>query len=259
MERPRLQNQGFRLACWSGASPPPSGQIWLLDHAGLIASSPQSAAATAILLIPDIDQLSSRLRRQMAVRIDATHWEELRQALPQPINPCFSSTSGSAASCSAKPPGPTPAFAWMAVTFKACAICSGFWGHCPHPGRNSWPPILINGPAGLSWITSSCSGAGAWSLWSPWSCSTRTAAGQPHADADVRPGRRLDSTRNCRMRRRRPTSQHPFGTFRWKSQSSPVRASPPAASQHRDLCTAPTGTKSSIGAGTVRFNHCSAR
>ena len=161
VERPRLQNQGFRLACWSGASPPPSGQIWLLDHAGLIRAHRNQQLQQRSLLIPDIDQLSSRLRRQMAVRIDATHWEELRQALPQADQPCFSSTSGSAASCSAKPPGPTPAFAWMAVPFKACAICSGFWGHCPHPGRNSWPPILINGPAGLNWITSSCSGAGA--------------------------------------------------------------------------------------------------
>ena len=87
VERPRLQNQGFRLACWSGASPPPSGQIWLLDHAGLIRAHRNQQLQQRSLLIPDIDQLSSRLRRQMAVRIDATHWEELRQALPQADQP----------------------------------------------------------------------------------------------------------------------------------------------------------------------------
>ena len=83
VERPRLQSQGFRLACWSGSSPPPAEQLWLLDHAGLIRAQNNQLLGQRPLLIPEIDQLSSRLRRQMAIRIEATHWEELRQALPQ--------------------------------------------------------------------------------------------------------------------------------------------------------------------------------
>ena len=83
VERPRLQSQGFRLACWSGSSPPPAEQLWLLDHAGLIRAQRDQLLGKRPLLIPDIDQLSGRLRRQMAIRIEATHWEELRQALPQ--------------------------------------------------------------------------------------------------------------------------------------------------------------------------------
>ena len=83
VERPRLQSQGFRLACWSGSSPPPAEQLWLLDHAGLIRAQRDQLLGQRPLLIPDIDQLSGRLRRQMAIRIEATHWEELRQALPQ--------------------------------------------------------------------------------------------------------------------------------------------------------------------------------
>ena len=83
VERPRLQSQGFRLACWSGSSPPPAEQLWLLDHAGLIRAQRDQLLGKRPLLIPDIDQLSSRLRRQMAIRIESTHWEELRQALPQ--------------------------------------------------------------------------------------------------------------------------------------------------------------------------------
>ena len=83
VERPRLQSQGFRLACWSGSSPPPAEQLWLLDHAGLIRAQRDQLLGQRPLLIPDIDQLSGRLRRQMAIRIEAAHWEELRQALPQ--------------------------------------------------------------------------------------------------------------------------------------------------------------------------------
>ena len=83
VERPRLQSQGFRLACWSGSSPPPAEQLWLLDHAGLIRAQRDQLLGQRPLLIPDIDQLSGRLRRQMAIRIEASHWEELRQALPQ--------------------------------------------------------------------------------------------------------------------------------------------------------------------------------
>ena len=83
VERPRLQSQGFRLACWSGSSPPPAEQLWLLDHAGLIRAQRDQLLGQRPLLIPDIDQLSGRLRRQMAIRIESTHWEELRQALPQ--------------------------------------------------------------------------------------------------------------------------------------------------------------------------------
>ena len=83
VERPRMQNQGFRLACWSGASPPPNGQLWLLDHAGLIRAHRDQQLQERPLLIPEIDQLSERLRLQMAIRIEARHWEELRQALPQ--------------------------------------------------------------------------------------------------------------------------------------------------------------------------------
>ena len=83
VELPRLKSKGFRLACWSGPSPPASGQLWLLDHKGLIRAYRNQQLKQRPLLIPDIDQLSCRLRQHMAIRIDVSHWEELRQALPQ--------------------------------------------------------------------------------------------------------------------------------------------------------------------------------
>ena len=83
VERPRLQNQGFRLACWSGSTPPPADQLWLLDHAGLIKAQQQGLLGNRQLLIPDVDQLSSHVRRQMTIRIGGGDWESLRQALPQ--------------------------------------------------------------------------------------------------------------------------------------------------------------------------------
>ena len=83
IERPRLQSQGFRLACWSGDNPPPAEQLWLLDHAGLINAHRNQMLGQRQLLIPKVDLLSDRLRKEMAIRIDAKQWEELRQALPQ--------------------------------------------------------------------------------------------------------------------------------------------------------------------------------
>ena len=83
VELPRLKSKGFRLACWSGPSPPASGQLWLLDHKGLIRAYRNQQLKQRPLLIPDIDQLSCRLRQHMAIRIDVSHWEELRQTLPQ--------------------------------------------------------------------------------------------------------------------------------------------------------------------------------
>ncbi|MAV12986.1 MAG: helicase [Cyanobium sp. MED843] len=83
VERPRLAQQGFRLACWEGSTPPPAEQLWLLDHAGLIQAHRQGVLGGRQLLIPEIDQLSARLRQSMAIRLEAADWERLRQALPQ--------------------------------------------------------------------------------------------------------------------------------------------------------------------------------
>ncbi|QNI52071.1 ATP-dependent helicase C-terminal domain-containing protein [Synechococcus sp. RS9915] len=87
VERPRLARQGFRLACWEGNTPPPQDQLWLLDHAGLIQAHRNDLLGDRQLLLPGIDQLSEQLRRCMAIRLDASHWEQLRLALPQAEKP----------------------------------------------------------------------------------------------------------------------------------------------------------------------------
>ncbi|MGB1775080.1 MAG: helicase [Synechococcus sp.] len=83
IELPKLRNQGVPLPCWDGPSPPPGDQLWLLGTSGLIRAHHEGWLEGRQLLIPDVDQLSRRLRRSLTIRIDTHHWEILRRAHPQ--------------------------------------------------------------------------------------------------------------------------------------------------------------------------------
>jgi ATP-dependent DNA helicase DinG len=82
LELPRLKEQGLQLPCWQGPTPPPGQQLWILDTDELIEVHQNNLLGERQLLIPDADQLSDRLRRSLAIRIDHNDWERLRQAHP---------------------------------------------------------------------------------------------------------------------------------------------------------------------------------
>ena len=83
LELPRLRNQGLRLPCWQGATPPEGPQLWLMDVGELIKAHRDGHLGTRQLLIPEMDQLSRRMRNALTFEIEHQHWDELRQASPQ--------------------------------------------------------------------------------------------------------------------------------------------------------------------------------
>ena len=82
LEIPRLRKQGLRLPCWQGSTAPKGNQLWLLSVAGLIEAHRQEQLGERQLLIPEMDQLSVRMREQLSIRIENHHWDELRHACP---------------------------------------------------------------------------------------------------------------------------------------------------------------------------------
>lgn len=82
VELPRLIAAGFNLSCWEGKNPPPCSQVWLLDPAQLLESHLQGLLLSRQLIIPEAEQLSSRLRKAMTISIAAEDWERLRRAHP---------------------------------------------------------------------------------------------------------------------------------------------------------------------------------
>ena len=83
LELPRLRNQGLRLPCWQGPIPPEGPQLWLMDVAELIQAHRNGHLGKRQLLIPEMDQLSRRMRQALTFEIGHKHWDELRQACPQ--------------------------------------------------------------------------------------------------------------------------------------------------------------------------------
>ena len=83
LELPRLRNQGLRLPCWQGPTPPEGPQLWLMDVAELIQAHRDGHLGTRQLLIPEMDQLSRRMRNALTFEINHQNWDELRQACPQ--------------------------------------------------------------------------------------------------------------------------------------------------------------------------------
>ena len=67
-----------------GPTPPEGPQLWLMD-VGRADSGPSRRALgpTRQLLIPEMDQLSRRMRNALTFEITPHHWDELRQACPQ--------------------------------------------------------------------------------------------------------------------------------------------------------------------------------
>jgi len=82
VELPRLRELGFRLPCWEGDSAPPEEMLWLLDTEGLVRAWSHNRLGDRQLLIPQIEELSRRLRRSMAIRLRTSDWEQLRRAHP---------------------------------------------------------------------------------------------------------------------------------------------------------------------------------
>ena len=83
LELPRLREQGLRLPCWQGTAPPDGPQLWLMDVAELIQAHRNGHLGKRQLLIPEMDQLSRRMRQSLTFDIGHEHWDELRQACPQ--------------------------------------------------------------------------------------------------------------------------------------------------------------------------------
>ena len=172
---------GFPTGLLGGCQPPPSGSDLAAGPCRTDPAHRHQQLGSGQLLMPGIDQLSEQLRRSMAIRIDATHWEQLAPGPPPGRStPAGVYMNGSAASCSARRHGPMPAFAWMAAPVQACAICSGFMGPLPSP----WSELLaIDTDQWASWAELDhqpcCSGAGAWNPWNPCSNSMDCCASAP--------------------------------------------------------------------------------
>ncbi len=83
VELPRLRDLGFRLPCWEGDKPPVGDTLWLLDPAGLIDAHRNERLGNRQLLLPQVDQLTRRLRSSMGIQINTMDWERLRRAHPE--------------------------------------------------------------------------------------------------------------------------------------------------------------------------------
>lgn len=83
VELPKLHALGFRLPCWEGPQPPGDQILWLMNTAELVEAYRNNSLGQRQLLLPQADQLTRRLRRDMAIRIQSTDWEQLRRAHPE--------------------------------------------------------------------------------------------------------------------------------------------------------------------------------
>lgn len=83
LERPRLQDAGLKLACWTAETPPEGHQLWVLSSAGLVRAYRRGLLKPHHhLVIPEAERFSQRLREALAVKIGPSDWEQLRQAHP---------------------------------------------------------------------------------------------------------------------------------------------------------------------------------
>ncbi len=79
---PRLKPAGFRLAFWEGSNPPSEGQLWLIDHVGLIDAHQNGHLYSKQLIFPEAEFLCRRLRHALALKITLSDWDLLRRAHP---------------------------------------------------------------------------------------------------------------------------------------------------------------------------------
>ncbi|BEV36037.1 helicase [Synechococcus sp. M16CYN] len=83
LELPRLKQHGLRLPCWQGIAQSPGDQLWILDTNELVTVYQQDRLGDRQLLIPNVERLSQRLRHSLAIQINNSDWERLRQAHPE--------------------------------------------------------------------------------------------------------------------------------------------------------------------------------
>ena len=82
VELPRLKEAGLNLPCWEAAQPPLDGQVWIVDHLGLIDAFQLGLLTSKHLIIPEAETLVSALRDVMTLEITSEDWESLRKAHP---------------------------------------------------------------------------------------------------------------------------------------------------------------------------------
>ncbi len=81
-ELPRLKYAGFDLPFWEGSTPPPMGQVWLMDTSELIQAHQQGYLNSKQLIVPEAEVFSRRVRSSMSIEITSSDWEVLRRAHP---------------------------------------------------------------------------------------------------------------------------------------------------------------------------------
>ncbi len=83
LELPRLMaaDAGLALPCLEGDDPG-EARVWLLSHRQLVAAWQRGALADRQLVIPEAEQLDALLRQALAIRLQPSHWDQLRRAQP---------------------------------------------------------------------------------------------------------------------------------------------------------------------------------
>ncbi len=82
VELPRLKAEGLNLQIWEGFSPPLGGELWIVDHVGLLQVYQHGFLKSRQLVFPGAEHLSESLRDALAVLITSKDWGHLRRANP---------------------------------------------------------------------------------------------------------------------------------------------------------------------------------
>ncbi|MEX1323707.1 MAG: helicase, partial [Synechococcaceae cyanobacterium] len=83
LELPRLMtaDPGLALPCLEGDDPG-EARVWLLSHRQLVEAWQRRGLADRQLVIPEAEQLDTRLREALAIRLEPSHWDQLQRAQP---------------------------------------------------------------------------------------------------------------------------------------------------------------------------------
>ena len=83
VELPRLHAVGLSLPCWEGPAAPDTARLWLLDHRQLLHAWRDHQLGRRQLVIPEAEELETRLRQAMAIQVEPADWDALRRAHPR--------------------------------------------------------------------------------------------------------------------------------------------------------------------------------
>ena len=79
IEIPRLKSEGVYLALWEEIFPPPSSQVWLLDHIGFINAYRKGQLESRQLIIPEAHSFNGKLRQAMSIKITPKDWDDIQK------------------------------------------------------------------------------------------------------------------------------------------------------------------------------------